>query len=226
MRNLSLGSWSLLVLLLSGQALCAQSVSDPPAEQSSSATGVAAPTTNGALGAESPAHAELVAMREAIVTATNTTNVDGLLEHVHPDVVVVWQNAVISRGHAGIRDYYQQALGGPDAVLESYTVEPRVQELTIMHGDDMGIAYGKVLCHFKFKDGRQFDLEGPWSATMVRNEGAWQIASFHASSGLFDNPWLLAAKSWLIKGCVASLVVGVALGAAVMGLFRRQRRVA
>jgi ketosteroid isomerase-like protein len=151
------------------------------------------------------------------------------LVHLHPDAVVVWQNAEISRGHDGVRKYYDKNLGGPDAVLESYTVEPTVSERTALYGDDMGIAYGTIRCHFKFKDGRQFDLTGPWSATLVRNNGTWQIVSFHASVGLFDNPLLLRMTTWLLWGCIAAFAGGLAIGtvlmAVLMAVIKRRKRV-
>ena len=47
--------------------------------------------------AEDPAHAELRALRDALVDAVNKKDVDALLRHLHPDVVVTWLNAEVSR---------------------------------------------------------------------------------------------------------------------------------
>lgn len=215
----------------SPEPLQAQSDSKSEAPDGVSDPGAEAPVPPEPASADSPAadgdkatHEQLIAIREAIVKSVNEQDVDGLIEHIHPDVVVVWQNAVISRGHEGVRTYYKEALGGPEAVLESFTVEPKVQELTILHGDDTGIAYGTILCHFKFKGGRQFDLNGPWSATLVKNEGDWTIASFHASAGLFDNPLLLAAQAWLIRGCFISGFAGLILGAIIISVLKKRKK--
>lgn len=175
--------------------------------------------------AQQPMHEELIAMREQIVKAVNSKDIEGLLAHVHPNVVVVWQNAEISRGHDGVRKYYDEMLGAPNALLSSYTIEPSVQELTVLHGDDTGIAYGSVLCHFTFKSGVEFDLTGPWSATMVRHDGKWTIAAFHASAGLFDNPLLLAAKRSLVWGCVTCALAGILLGGVVAWFLKKRRAV-
>src|SRR5262249_35994604 len=110
-----------------------------------------------------PRHDELRAFRNAVVKSINDRDIDGLLKHLHPDVVVVWQNAEISRGHKGVRDYYLKTLGGPDAVLESYTIAPHVDELTIFYPGNTGISYGTTISRFKFKNGDTFDLNGPWS---------------------------------------------------------------
>jgi ketosteroid isomerase-like protein len=169
-------------------------------------------------------HDELRAVRDKIVEAVNQQNINSLLSHLHPDVVVVWQDGVTSRGHDGVRKYYNDNLGGPDAVLESYTVEPQIDELTLLHGDDTGVSFGRILCHFKFKSGREFDLDGPFSATLVRQNGEWKIAGFHASAGLFDNPLLMATKQMLVIGCIAAAAIGLVVGAAVVAIFKRRKR--
>jgi ketosteroid isomerase-like protein len=172
---------------------------------------------------EDPAHEELRALRAAIEKGVNEQDIDGLLEHVHKDVVVVWQNAEISRGHKGVRDYYQKYLAGPDALLHSYTIEPKVAELTILHGGSTGISYGTMTSHFKFKNGRAMDVEGPFSATLVKNDGKWQIAELHASVGLFSNPLVAAATSALWWGCGIAGAVGILVGALGMLLVRRRK---
>ena len=167
------------------------------------------------------AHEALTALREAVVKAVNAQDIEGLLQQLDEDVVAVWQDGTVSRGHEGVRAYYQKTLGGENAVLKSYTVEPKVAELTILHGDDAGVAYGTVLAKFEFKNGRQFELEGPWSATLVRKDGQWKIGSFHASAGLFDNPLLKQAQAWWMTGVIASLAVGLLVGAAVIWWVKR-----
>lgn len=170
-----------------------------------------------------PRHDELRALRAAVVKAVNEQNIDALLPHLHPNVVIVWQNAEISRKHQGVRDYYQKTLGGPDSILKSFSVEPTVDELTIFYGDNTGISYGKAVSKFKFRDGDTFDLNGPWSATLVKTDGRWQIAEFHASAGLFDNPLLEAAKNALYIGVAVAGGVGVLLGAMIVLIVKRRQ---
>jgi len=53
---------------------------------------------------------------------------------------------------------------------------------------------GSATEHFKLSNGMTFDLPAQWSATLVKEDGKWLIASLHASDNLFDNPLLNAAK--------------------------------
>src|SRR5437764_674206 len=63
---------------------------------------------------EDPAHKELRALKEQLIEAFNKKDMDALLKHVHPNAVVTWQNAEVSRGHDGIRAYYKKMLEGPN----------------------------------------------------------------------------------------------------------------
>jgi len=180
-------------------------------------------TPPGATAEEDPAHDELRALREGVKEAVNGNNLDDLLTFIHPDVVVVWHNAVISRKHQGVKDYYAEVLGGEDAILSSFTIDPEVKELTILHGDDTGVVYGTVVCHYAMKDGRTFDIEGPWNATLVKTGDGWKIAAFHASVGLFNNPLAAAAQSALIWGCVICGGIGLLIGFVAAWLLKRPK---
>jgi hypothetical protein len=182
------------------------------------------PAASPAADPADPRHDELRAFRTAVVKTVNERDIDGLLKHLHPNVVVVWQNAEISRGHQGVRDYYLKTLGGPNAVLESYTIDPPdVKELTDFYGPNTGISYGTTTSHFKFKNGNTFDLHGPWSATLVKDNDRWQIVAFHASAGLFDNPVLAAATKTIYWAAGIAGAAGLILGAAVTAFLKRKR---
>jgi ketosteroid isomerase-like protein len=170
-------------------------------------------------------HNELRALRDGLVKATNDANIDALLTYLHPNVVVTWQNAEVSRGQAGVRDYLTRMTSGPNRVVRRFQTSPTVDELTILYGGDTGIAFGTSHDRFELTDGMNFDLDGRWSATMVKENGRWLVASFHASSNLFDNAVLrLASRATMWTG-MGGLAVGVLLtlvGAVIVR--RRQRR--
>jgi hypothetical protein len=91
-----------------------------------------------------------------------------------------------------------------------------VDELTILYGGDTGISFGSAVEHFEMTGGRTIDLPARWSATLVKEDGKWLIASLHASDNLFDNPMLSAARRLGYgaggAGLLAGLVVGILLG--------------
>ena len=77
---------------------------------------------------------------------------------------------------------------------------------------------------FRLRSGQSFDLDSRWTATVVNTGAGWKIASFHASTNLFDNPLLAAAKRWGIIAAIVALIVGFAAGFFVSR--RRQARIA
>ena len=157
-------------------------------------------------------HDELRALRDGLLDAMTRGDVERELTYFHPNAVVTWHNAEVSRGRDGIREYLKRMLEGPDKAVESFRADVEVDELTILHGGDTGIAFGSAVEHFELARGRTFDLPARWSATLVKENGRWLIASLHVSDNLFDNPMLNMARrmSWWAGGL--ALIAGLALG--------------
>ena len=170
------------------------------------------------------AHEDLRVLRDALIRATNESNIDALLGHLHPNVVVTWQNAEVSRGREGVREYLTRMTSGPDRIVARFQTNATVDELTVLYGGDMGIAFGSSNDRFELVDGKNFDLNGRWSATLVREDGRWLVANFHASTNLFDNPVLNLATRYAVWAGVGGLVVGALLTLAVAAVLRRRQR--
>lgn len=166
----------------------------------------------GAFAQEDPAHAELRTLRDGIVANMNKSEIEGQLTYLHPNVVVTWHNAEVSRGRTGVRDYLQRMLQGPNKVVEKFGVEVTVDELSILYGGDTAIAFGSANEHFTMAGNKQFELTGRWTAMMVKEDGKWLVASLHTSDNVFDNPLLNLAKKawWWIGG--GALLLGLLLG--------------
>lgn len=159
-----------------------------------------------------PASAELATLRDGLVAAINRGDIDAELAFLNPNVVVTFQNAEVSRGTASVRSWLQKMLTGPEKVVEKFRVEVSVDESGILYGGQTAIAYGSAKEHFEVATGRAFDLSARWSATMVKADGQWSIASLHASENPFDNPFLKQFQT-LMKwvGC-GSLIFGAFVG--------------
>ena len=170
---------------------------------------------------EDPAHKELRAVRDGLLAGMNKGDIDAQLAVLHTNVVVTWHNAAVSRGHDGVRKYLDEMLNGPTKVVQKFSAEVKVDELSILHGGDTAIAFGSALEHFTLAGGRQFDFTGRWSATLVKDGGKWLVANLHTSDNLFDNPLLNAAKRLLLWVGGGALLAGL-IGGWLLG--RRRRR--
>src|SRR5467141_214854 len=111
-------------------------------------------------------HNELRALRDGLIDAMNKGDVERELTYLHPNVVVTWHNAEVSRGRDGVRAYLNRILNGPNKFLASYTADLEADELTILYGGQTGISFGSATEHFKLANGKSLDLASRWSATL------------------------------------------------------------
>jgi ketosteroid isomerase-like protein len=172
---------------------------------------------------EDPAHNELRALRDGLIEAIREEDIEKQLGFVSKDVVVVWQNGEVVRGHQGLRDFYKKIMSGPDKVFRGYAQPPSPEELTILYGGDTGISYGTDVGKYRVS-GRDFEMKNYWTATLVKEGGKWVIASYHVSANVLDNPPLSAARTnaYLAGGVAA--VLGLVAGMVVGWILRGQPR--
>lgn len=176
--------------------------------------------------AEDPAHGELRALRDDMVDAVGKRDLPRLLSHLHPNVIVTWQNAEVSRGRDGVRAYLERMLSGDRRIVDRFETKVDVDELTILYGGDTGVAFGRSLDHFDMHNGPSIDLTSRWTATLVRAGNEWQVAAFHASTNLFDNPVTRMARQWLVWTGVGALIIGILIGIVAMRVLGGRRRTA
>ncbi len=188
-------------------------------------TGAGAPAEEAKqVPAEDPAHQELRALKDRMLAAFNKNDLDALLQDVHPNVVVTWQNGEVSRGHQGLRDYYQKMMLGPNRKVDHVTAKVDVDEHAILYSDKGGVAFGNIDENFELTNGMKFPLPNRWTAGVVKENGKWVVVALHISANVFDNPIqdIIVRQTALWTGGIA-LVVGLVLGAGLMALFRRRR---
>ncbi|MEO5916557.1 MAG: nuclear transport factor 2 family protein [Luteolibacter sp.] len=161
-----------------------------------------------ARAAEDLAHAELRALRTEVIDAIVKGDIDSVIQHVHPDVVVTWQNSEVCRGRQGLKDFFEKT--GRDS-FKGYKVPPTPDELTILHGGDTGISFGETVANYKLL-GKDYELKSRWTATLVKVDGKWLLAAYHISMNVLDNPLLNTAKNALYAAAGIALAVGIAIG--------------
>ena len=157
-------------------------------------------------------HDALRTLRDGLLDAVNKGDIERELTFLTTNVVVTWHNAEVSRGREGVRNYYNRMMNGPNKVVAGFHADVNVDELTILYGDNTGIAFGSSVEHFQLADGKNFDLKGRWTATMIRENGRWLIASLHVSTNIFDNVILDMMKKYIVRAAVVALIAGVLLG--------------
>ena len=136
--------------------------------------------------------------------------------------MVTWQNAERCVGHEQIRDYYNRMMVGEDRVVRSAKNNMKVSKLSYLYGDDAAIAYGTLDDEFELMNGDILNIHSNWTATCVKKDGRWLLASLQFSVDMFDNPVLDTAASWLVKAAVISGIIALIAGLFI-GRSLRQR---
>ena len=161
-------------------------------------------------------HEQLRQLRDRLYAAYEQGDMDLLLQDVAPEVVITWQNADRNEGHEEFLKFYDDMMNGDDRVVKDLSSTVEVDDLSVLYGDDAAVARGTLADHFVLTDGSDFTLNSKWTATVVKLEDGWKVASFHVSANIFDNPILAYTQGWLVKvGLVAGLIgliVGLVVG--------------
>jgi len=172
---------------------------------------------------EDPAHAELRTLRTEIVDAFKKKNIDRLLACMHKDVVVTLQNAEVCEGHQEVKDFHERMSEGENRSVQSQETTFQVDDLSILYGEDTAIARGSIQDGFKLTAGMDFQLSSRWTATLVKEEGRWLVASFHASTNMFDNGVSDLMLKWnSIKVGGMALLAGIVASVAVVKVGKRR----
>ena len=173
---------------------------------------------------EDPVHNELRTLRAELFDAYEKGEIEQLLKHIHKDAVITWQNGDFNRGRQGLREFYKKMMEGDDRIVENVTSKLTVDDLAIIYGGDVAVGYGKIDDEYHLTDGTDFDLTSRWTATIVKEDDRWVVASFHISANLFDNPILDKVKSYLIYVGIIAVIVGLLLGVIATKLVAKLRK--
>jgi ketosteroid isomerase-like protein len=108
---------------------------------------------------------------------------------VYPNVVVTWQNAEVCRGVQGLRDFFDKMAKD---TFRGYKVPPTPDDLTVLYGGDTGVSYGHVVAEYNLF-GKKLEFKSRWTATLVKENGRWLLASYHISLNARDRAFFYCA---------------------------------
>lgn len=167
-----------------------------------------------------PDHVELRALGKGLIDGIEKGDMDLIEPLLHPNVVVTWQDGQVCKGPAAIRKFYADMAAKSKKTFQGYKVRPTADEPTILYSNaTAGVVYGHNVGRF-FLMGKEFEMPNRWTATMVKENGKWLLASYHVSMNVLDNPLLNTVKNVAIIG----VVLGAVAGALIMWVVARKKR--
>ena len=182
-----------------------------------SATATAQTKESGSHEAERAQLRELLAKVEK---ALNEHDVDAVAPYLHPQVVITYQNAEVSKGIEEAKAFYSRMLTGPDPLVKDFSTRPSLSAPAVFY-DNAAVAHGTTSEHYTLTEGLDFTLDTRWTATVTNDGDGWKVAALHFSSNLFDNPILAGSQRMLWIAAGGGLIVGVVL-MFIVGRLRRR----
>lgn len=171
--------------------------------------------------AEDPAHTELRQLKNEFEEVMKKRDIEGLLNLLHPNIVITWHNTEVSRGREGVKKFITRMIFSDSPVVKEFQTDLEVDELTILYGNT-GIAFGNSNDNLVLTEGLEIKSKNRWTATLVKEKNRWLVTSAHLSSNLFDNPPLRAAKSSVVFIGVFTLVIGIIIGFGIGKFFLKK----
>lgn len=161
-------------------------------------------------------HVALKALRDRVITAMDHQDMKALATCFAKDFAFTTINQTVLTNEAQMAEFYQRMFQGNDALLISLKTEPKEEIPTRFLSDNTGICYGTSKDTYTMKSGKVVTMNNRWSATVVKENGEWKVATAHFGTDFLNNPVLEGVTSFwknliYIAGSIG-LVVGGLLG--------------
>jgi len=157
-------------------------------------------------------HEALRELRDRLISAYEKRDMEAVLLEVTDDVVITWQNGERNEGHQEFREFVDRMMNGDSRVVNDISSTVEVDAHSVLYQDDTAVARGTLSDKFSLADGSEFTLNSKWTATVVKKDAQWKVASFHVSANIFDNPLLDTAKAYLGSAAIIGGVIGGLVG--------------
>jgi len=198
------------------------SAGDAPAEKP--LTGAATPANLALAPADRDAadHAALLSLFPLVTAALNTQKLDDLAPLLAPGASLTFVDQSVAHDVPELKATFARWLNA-SSDLAGVTFVPLIDRPAQIIGDT-ALVTGTSRDLYHLKDGNTLTVPARWSATLLRQDGAWRLASLHCGANLVDNPILdialMRAKQsavhliWLVtaSALLAGLVVGLFAG--------------
>ena len=166
--------------------------------------------------------AELDKFRDELFHAFNTGDYPAMLEkYCHKDIIATWQDGTTSEGHAGVIAEFDKL----KQFIDKMTVDATTDKRLILNDGNLVISSGEMKDHYVLGRGPSVNLNSRWSATLVKDNDRWLLASFSASTNAFDNEVVslyLTSQKYTVSA-VAGLI-GIGMGLLISRIINRRSK--
>ena len=154
---------------------------------------------------------ELDKFRDDLFHAFNTGDYPAMLErYCHKDIIATWQDGTTSEGHAGVIAEFDKL----KKFIDKMTVDATTDKRLILNDGNLVISSGEMKDHYVLGRGPSVNLNSRWSATLIKDNDRWLLASFSASTNAFDNEVVslyLTSQKYTVSAIAGLIGIGIGL---------------
>jgi len=150
--------------------------------------------------------ARLDETRDAIFALFNEEKYSEIAEqYCHEDITCLWNDGTTSKGRQGVTDFFAKL----KTFIDVLHVAPTTQDRAVHEGGKYAVSIGNMGDTYVMADGKEFDLQSVWMATLVYDNEEWKLISYAVSTNAFDNQVI---DGYLFLRTLVAGGVGIAIG--------------
>lgn len=154
-------------------------------------------------------HAALRMLMSKATTALNKQDMEGLAACFTKNFAFTTVDQTVLTSTLSMQKYYDRMLRQKDSPVTSYTISPIVEIPTIFLDENTGYSCGTSDDTYTLrKNSRKVHMPCRWTATVVRENGAWKLASVHTGVNVMDNTVLRVRTMPWWRKCLLAIGIG------------------
>jgi len=169
-------------------------------------------------------HEALRELRAEVVEALNSQDVQALAPHLADEFVYTGIDQTVISDLEGLKAYFVKVFESPDSSVKSVTIEAKPEILTRFIAENVGICYGTAKETYTLDNGKEAVLNSRWTATCVKENGAWKVSAIQSGVNVLENTVLGNTKTFWRNCAVGSGIAGLLLGVLGSSAFFGSRR--
>jgi ketosteroid isomerase-like protein len=129
-------------------------------------------------------------LRQLLITvqeAVNKDQLDTLEAYLHEDYVITVMNQEVVTKEWTLTQLFNEWFKKPDAIIKSLKIAPVASIETNIYDGRFGVCYGTSIDSYELADGRSFEFNSKWTATMLKEGDQWKLLALHVGVDPIEN---------------------------------------
>lgn len=169
-------------------------------------------------------HEALRTLLSKATDALNRIDDQALKPYLADGFVLILADQTVITDSGQLHEYFDRYFRAEGALLKAVHFDPKPSAPTRFIDSHSGVVYGSSKDTYTLADDSTLSLDTRWTATVIKQQGRWQIQSFHAGVNMVDNPILDALGQQLYLWSGISLASGLLIGLFLARIVRRRNR--